>query len=116
MEASDVLDVRRNEARTIDEEVAVDQSQVDVVNEFGNRKLIRKSIPDIFLRCSGLLQLKHPVSNVENEVCDSLDEIHPGSVSGKESGHNRRRVEDGGVHDFAAVEAEAPVGSNGYPK
>ena len=88
MESSDVLDVRRNEARTIDEEVAIDQSQIDVVNELGNRKLIWKSIPDIFLRSSGLLQLKHPVSDVENEVCDSLYEIHPGSESGKKSGHN----------------------------
>ena len=116
MESSDILDVRRNEARTIDKEVTVHQSQVDVVNELGNRKLIRKSIPDIFFRSSGLLQLKQPMTNIENEVCDSLDEIHPGSESGKESGHDGRRVEDGGIHDLAAVEAEAPVGRDGHPK
>lgn len=56
------------------------------------------------------------MTNIENEVCDSLDEIHPGSESGKESGHNGRRVEDGRVHDLAAVEAEAPVGRDGNSK
>ncbi len=116
MESADILDVRRYKTRTIDKKVAIDQSQVDVVNEFWNRKLIRKSIPDIFFRSSGLLQLKQAVTYVKNEVGDSLNEIHPGSESGKESGHDRRRVEDGGVHDLAAVEAEAPVGRDGNPK
>ena len=116
MESTDVLDVRRNEPRAVDEEVGVDDRQVDVVNQLGHGKHFRETATDVLGGCRGLLHHEQVVTDVENEVDDPLEEVHPGAEPGEESWHQGRRVEDRRVHDLAAVKAEAPVAGDGHPE
>ena len=116
MKPSNVFDVRRDEPGAVDEEVGVDDRHVDVVHQLRHRKQFRETSPDVSGGGRRLLHHEQVVADVEDEVDDPLEKVHLGTEPGEEPGHEGRRVEDGGVHDLAAVEAEAPVADDRYPE
>ena len=113
MQPSNIFDIWSKESGTINKEVAIDQRQVNIVNEFWNGKLFWKSFLDMHFWKTDLLKHVQVMSNVQDKVDHSLIKIHCRSVARQMGRNDWRWVEDGSVHDLHPLKTVAPISSYG---